>query len=125
MSSHAKLSTSSRVLPFHLLITFAIITTLLAMIASCRTEKTSDIAPPLDSVLPNYSTMTLDSGVILVTTPDTTNSIHPAGPLVALSDSTKPQAVPIPNAYHDSSAIVDLRSLDSMLVRELEKTKKR
>lgn len=120
MSSHAKLSTSRRLIPGSVIIIAAS-----ALNCSSGSEQQTEIIPPLDSVLRNVTLPIIDSGVILVATPDSTDSIHPAGPLVALSDSTKPQAVPIPNAYHDSSAIVDLRSLDSMLVRELEKTKKR
>lgn len=114
ISSHAKLSTSSSFRPAGSFITAAIIATLPAIIAGCQTEEKPDIAPPLDSVIANSSIITLDSGVILVTTPDSTDSIHPAGPLVALNDGTKPRAVPIPNAGIDSLEIELQRAIDQL-----------
>lgn len=67
----------------------------------------------------------IDSGSILVSRPDSTDSIRAAEPLVALNDSSKPAAVPMPNAWQDSDQVMRLDSLDSMLVREIEKTGKR
>ncbi len=117
MSSHAKLSTSRRLIPGSVII-------IAASALNCRSgsEQQTEITPPLDSVVRNVSLPVIDSGSILISRPDSNDSIRAAGPLVALNDRAKTTAVPIPNAWSDSTEILRQRSLDSMLVKELNKS---